>query len=185
MENLSELDCVILGVVTKFGPLTPYGVRKHFEGSPTHAFSSSTGSIYPAVRRLESDGHLRSRASARGQQARSLLSITGMGRRALEAWLTPPLDDEAFAVPNDPIRTRLYFLQCLKPAQRRNFLDGVIAGLEQKLPSVRAYADSFPARGKTLVSNLAARGTLRAANAQLRWLREVRRELCGESRARE
>ncbi len=167
-----------------FGLLTPYRVRKHSEGSRNHAFSSSTGSIYPAVRRLERDGLLRSRADARGQQARSLLSITAMGQRALEAWLTPPLGDEAFAVPNDPLRTRLYFLQCLKPAQRRRFLDGVIQGLEQRQPKLRAYADSFPARGKTLISNIVARGTLRAANARLGWLREVRRELCGADRPR-
>lgn len=105
-----------------------------------------------------------------------------MGCRALEACLTPPLGDEALAVSNDPIRTRLYFRECLKPAQPRKFQDGVILDLEGQLPSVRAYADSFPARGKTLISSLAPQGTLRAANAQLRWLRDVCSELCGAGR---
>ncbi len=169
----TELELVLLGIVAKFGPCTPYAVRRHFEGSPTHFFSSSTGSIYPAMERLRAARKLARKASLRGNQRRKLYSITDKGRDALKRWLTPPLDDAALGVPHDNLRTRLYFLTELKPKERRALLDHAIESLEARLPEVRAYVDSHDAE-KERVSHLAARGCLQLARAQIRWLKEVR-----------
>jgi hypothetical protein len=42
---LTFLEFTVLGIVAKFGPLTPYAVRRHFATSPHGHFSSSAGSI--------------------------------------------------------------------------------------------------------------------------------------------
>ena len=176
MASQSDLELVLLGIVAKFGPCTPYAVRQHFEASPSHFFSGSTGSIYPAVKRLADSGLLAPRAGRRGQQRRTLYAITPSGRAALRAWLAPPLDDAALGTPYDPLRTRVYFLTEINAKERQRFLNHAIEGLEQRLKTVRAYAEGYDPETESL-SYLAARGYLYAARAQLRWLREVRREV--------
>jgi DNA-binding PadR family transcriptional regulator len=172
----SDLEGVVLGIVHKFGPCTAYALRKHFEGSPTRFFTSSTGAIYPAVRRLERAGLLASRADRRGRQRRRQLELTPAGKSALRAWLGPPVEDGAFGTPYDPLRTRMYFIEALPPGRRRAFLDALRRGLERQLEEVESYVASFdPASNRA--GHLAARGCLHATRAQLRWLDEVAREL--------
>ena len=175
--RLGDLESVILGIVAKFGPCTAYTVRTHFESSPTAFFSSSPGSVYPAVKRLCERSLLAPEEDARGRQARVRYTVTAAGRASLRAWLSPPFPDEALAVPYDPIRNRLYFLTTLPSARRRRVVDELIAALEEHLPRVQTYVDSFDPDGRERMSHLAARGCLYAARAQLRWLREVRDEL--------
>jgi len=172
----SELESVILGIVRKFGPCTAYTVRKHFEGSPTRFFTSSTGAIYPAVRRLHAAGLLATSADRRGKQRREQLRLTDEGLRALRAWLGPPIDPHAFGTPYDPIRTRMYFLDALPPKKRRAFLEAVQRGLEQQLEQVRAYVDSFDAT-ENPSGRAAASGCLHSTRAQVRWIAEAGRRL--------
>ncbi len=172
-----ELEHVILGIVDKFGPCTPYAVRQHFEVSPSAFFSSSTGSIYPAMRRLRETGWLDEHPDSRGRQKRVLYSITPEGREALRRWLAPPLDPEVVSVPYDALRTRVYFLAALVPAERLALIDHALAALERELSGVREYVDSYPAEGATRLSHLAARGALHEARARIRWLKELRNEL--------
>jgi DNA-binding PadR family transcriptional regulator len=179
MAQPTELELLILGIVAKFGPLTPYAVRRHFAESPNPAFSSSAGTIYPAMERLEAAGLLRSRAAARGQQARRTYATTAAGRRAHEAWLFEELDDAVFAPPPDPLRFRLYFLGLLPRAAQRRFLDTALARLEAELPRQRRYAEGYAPEGPTLYSRLASEGMVELTQARLRWLTRVRRELFG------
>jgi len=175
-QPVSDLEGVLLGIVGKFGPCTAYALRKHFEGSPTRFFTSSTGAIYPAVRRLERAGLLASRADRRGRQRRRLLQLTPGGEAVLQAWLGPPVDEGAFGTPYDPLRTRMYFVGALPARRRQAFLDALRRGLERQLAQVEAYVASFDPESNP-AGRLAARGCLHATWAQLRWLDEVAREL--------
>ena len=168
---------MILGVVDKFGPLTPYAVRKHFAESPASPFSDSAGSIYPALERLEGEGLVRSRAGTRGRQPRREYAITPAGRRAVQAWLVDGLGDEDLEPPPDPIRTRLFFLGALSPAQRRRFLDRAIEGLERQVEVLRAYARRYARDDGQALSRHASEGMTAVTRARLRWLRSVRASL--------
>ena len=179
MPARSELEMVILGVIAKFGPLTPYAVRKHFAGSPTPHFSSSAGTIYPAVERLEKAGLVRSKKDARGAQKRWQYAATAAGARAHRAWLFEELGADVFRSQPDPLRTRMYFLGLLPRAAQRAFLARAHAELAAEKERVTAYAASYHPTGLTRVSRLAAEGLIDVAAARLRWIERVQAELFG------
>ena len=179
MRDLTELECVVLGVAAKFGPLSPYAVRQHFAGSLTSRFSSSTGSIYPVLKRLEEAGLISSRASPRGRQARSRVSATAAGRRALRRWLAGAPEPGELAAPSDPLRTRLYFVGLLSPKEQQRFFEQALDGLRQELAASEAYVETYGTEGPEAISRLAARGAVFAARARIRWLKEARAEMLG------
>ncbi len=179
MRELTELECTVLGVLAKFGPQSPYAVRRHFADSPATRFSASTGSIYPSLKRLEEAGLVESRESARGRQARREVSITAAGKKALRRWLAGPPGREEFDAPPDPLRTRLYFLGLLSRAKQEEFLDGALSALREQLDQSEAYLGSSGSQGPEGLSRLAARGAVFATRARIQWLEEVRRKLLG------
>ncbi|MHC4989972.1 MAG: PadR family transcriptional regulator [Planctomycetota bacterium] len=167
-----DLEMVVLGIVLKRGPCTPYAVRKELETSPSRHFSSSPGSVYPIIRRLETQGWLRSEAGLRGKQRRRLYAITDRGRRALRQWLTPPLSDSAVGMTFDPLRTRLYFLAALPRRQRATFLGHAAERLDEEVARARADVRRYEASGDDF-SRLAAEGGLDELRTRLRWIRKV------------
>ena len=179
MAPRTELELVILGVVAKLGPLTPYAVRRHFAESPTPSFSSSAGTIYPAMERLASDGLLSARAGARGRQARRTYRITAAGRRVHLAWLFEDLDGGVFAAQADPLRTRLYFRGLLPRRAQERFLKHAIERLRAERERLRSYAESYPDEGPTRYGRLASEGLVELTDARIRWLTRVRAELFG------
>jgi DNA-binding PadR family transcriptional regulator len=72
---MTELKFTILAIVARDGPLSAYDIRKIFARSLTSTWSSSTGSIYPSIRRLQNIGHLAS-SSPKDGRARKALSVT-------------------------------------------------------------------------------------------------------------
>jgi DNA-binding PadR family transcriptional regulator len=178
MSNRELLEMTLLGLVGKFGPVTPYTVRQHFARSPTSRFSSSAGSIYPALERMESAGLVRSSADARGAQKRRLYRLTKAGKARLRGWFAAPGPPELEA-PHDPLRTRLYFIEQLTKAQQRRFLDAALEGLEAQLREDRRYVRGYADEGPERLSRMVAEGGLALMRARLRWLRAVRAELLG------
>lgn len=178
MAAHGELEHVILGIVAKFGPMTAYAVRRHFADSPTPAFSSGAGTIYPAIARLVRARLLRSRADARGAQARSLLTITAAGRRAHRAWLFAPSGEYLRPQP-DPLRTRIYFLGLLPRSAQRRFLREALATLDGQIALLERHVQSHAPTGPTRYSRLASEGMGELARARRRWLARVEAELFG------
>lgn len=178
---LTFLECTVLGIVGKFGPLTPYAVRKHFTTSPHGHFSGSAGAIYPLVERLEARGYLGSEEDAKGEQARRLYRLTRKGRGALRAWY----DEERVAVdldaPLDPLRTRMYFVGTLPPARQRAYLLAAVRGLERQVARDREDAEAYRrASPDDAFGRIAAEGALALDRARLSWLRRALEVLEGE-----
>ena len=176
MADLSEMEHVVLGIIWKKGPCTPYLVRKEFITSPSPHFSGSEGAIYPLVRRLEKRGLLTSKADRTGQRPRRLFRITQTGSTALRRWLRPPLADDVAAPGHDPIRTRLYFLAALSAAKRSVFLDDSEHRLRNQIPILQAHIRDY-IRIDDVFAECAARGMLHATRARIAWITEVRRRL--------
>ncbi len=177
----SELEHVVLALVSCDGPSTPYAIRRHFLASPTASWSGSAGAIYPLVRRLEGRGLLRSSPRATDARGTRRYAITARGRRALEGWLVA--DEDALALGDDPARTRLFFLGALPPAARERFLSGVERAIAAELARLRAALEQrgpAPAAdpyAPEALRRLAGDGALALARARQRWWRTVRRAL--------
>ena len=176
MTDLSELEHVVLGIIWKKGPCTPYLVRKEFITSPSPHFSGSEGAIYPLVRRLEKRGLLTSKADRTGRRPRRLFRITQTGSTALRSWLRPPLADEIAAPGHDPLRTRMYFLAALPASKRSPFLEDAEQRLRNQIPILQAHIRDY-IRIDDVFSETAARGMLHATRARIAWIIEVHRRL--------
>lgn len=172
---LTELECCILGVIWREGPMSAYGVRAHFAASTTVSWSSSTGTVYPAIRRLR-DAEYVDAASPTGPRKRELLSLTGKGREALEHWLTRVTDDLG-ASTADPIRTRVHFLAALDPQARRQVLAGYRAATRAAIDELERHAEQPATTAVERSEWLGTLGALAELRARLDWLHVAEREL--------
>ncbi len=77
-----HLDALILAVLEK-EPLHGYAVMEALQVSSAGALDLPTGSLYPALRRLERAGLVESEWSTVGGRRRRTYQLTATGKRAL------------------------------------------------------------------------------------------------------
>ena len=92
--KLTTLDALLLFLVSHKGQ-SGYDIRQLFQSTPIGLFSDSPGAIYPALARLEMRGLLAGDTEAGGRRRRAF-NRTTEGDAALDAWLTAPIDPDAF-----------------------------------------------------------------------------------------
>ena len=160
-------------MVARDGPLSAYGVRRLFVQSQTPSWSSSAGSIYPVIRRLQERGLVHS-ADADGGRKRRDLSVTHEGRGLVREWLLK-VDQSLGAATPDPLRTRTHFLALLEGDEQIRFLDEALRCTEQALEVSRTICTELSATNQ--LKWLAELGVLYQLEAKRRWLRDVRRAL--------
>lgn len=177
---MTELDHTVLAVVVRDGPISAYGIRMVFAGSSTPTWSSSSGSVYPCVRRLLAAGLILTSPpqGARGMQE---LSASTSGRHAVEAWMCS-VDAQLAAATPDPVRTRAFFLALLDENLRERFID---AAIESTVAAMHELEDSLEEERATRQSKLeilAGLGALYELRARKEWLMMLRRAPLGEPR---
>lgn len=171
---LSELENVVLALIWLRQPCTAYSVRKAFDESLSAHWSSSAGSIYPLLRRLERARLVAAQSLAGDKRGARQLRLTSRGVAAARAWLTPPLPDWSVLIGHDPLRTRVRFLGMLESDAANEFLADARQKLDQAVAEIRKSAkkpetDAF--------DRLAHRNAELQMLARLRWLNEVEESL--------
>lgn len=168
---LTELESCILGVVWREGATSAYGVRAHFAGSTTVTWSSSTGTVYPAIRRLR-EGGLVEADPPTGPRRSELLRLTPKGRQALEAWLTN-VAPELGASTADPIRTRVQFLDAVNVECRKEVLSEYRAATQAAIEKLERDAAGPALTPVDRSERLGTLGALAELKARLEWLDAV------------
>ena len=180
---MTELDHTILAIIARDGPLSAYDVRNVFARSLTSTWSSSTGSIYPSIRRRRKEGHLAA-SSPKGARARKALRVTASGRAVVDAWLEKITPEMAGPTPN-PVRTRMYFLGMLHSTKRSAIITRAIESTRAAMAvAEQGHAERMAAGSGDVVQHLASEGVLfelRARLEWLNWLEEQVRDLNDES----
>ena len=164
---MTELDYFVLGAFWRDGPLTPYRVRTLFSVSPTAGWSSSAGSIYPAVRRLEKLGMIEGSEPTGGRSTR-VMKVTEAGMRALRRWLSEVPPDLGSPNP-DPIRTRAHYISALEPRERAKFLADAISATASALDAAEAKRDLL-ANDESVDRYYVALGVVFQLRARKQWL---------------
>jgi PadR family transcriptional regulator, regulatory protein PadR len=77
-----HLDSLILAVL-EHGPLHGYAIIEALQARSLGALNLPTGTLYPALRRLERAGYLLSEWSTVNGRERRTYQLTGAGKRAL------------------------------------------------------------------------------------------------------
>lgn len=173
-ENLTELELVVLGIVATNPSCTAYFVRNEIEVSPSSFWSSSSGSVYPLMRRLTRARLIAETRSKWGRRGRALFRVTKAGRAALSSWLVPPLAEWAVMFTVDPIRTRVFFLNLLPAKKRRSFVRDALERTTQAAKTQKKAVALLRKNPSDRAEYLGKLGALRQLEARVRWLREVR-----------
>jgi DNA-binding PadR family transcriptional regulator len=173
-RGLSELEGCILGIVASSGTATAYAIRRVFDSSLSPHWSSSAGSVYPAVQRLQRHRLILSTDVVNGRKRSKQYRLSAAGSRALSAWIRS-MSWEVTAVPVDPLRTRVGFLSVLQPNERRKVIAAAIEAIE---PHRQAFEADCLARSGAAdrTDYFFSRGALLAMQARIQWLEEVNRE---------
>ena len=77
-----HLDTFVLAAISH-GANYGYAIAEWLRTQSDGTFDLPDGTIYPALRRLEDKGFLKSRWEATGERKRKVYSLTGKGERAL------------------------------------------------------------------------------------------------------
>ena len=89
MEELSPSAYVVLGLIARHGPMTPYELKARVEDSVGLYWPIPHAQLYRDPPRLAEHGLLEERAEEHGRRRR-VFHLTEAGREALERWLADP-----------------------------------------------------------------------------------------------
>ena len=174
---LTELEGAILSEIVFRGNQTAFQVRRSFAESPSLEWKGSAGAVYPAVRRLESQGLITAIAKGDGRSTK-ILSVTPTGRKLMLEWACEP--QRAVSTGIDPFRMRSgIWLQLDRTSQRR-ILKAVLNQLEVEIEGLRAYS-----RRNDAIENASVDLATRLQEMRRDWIEQTLQGRQSNSRAKE
>ena len=167
MARERQTDLAVLGALS-IAPMTGYAVREGIRDVLGQFWNESFGQIYPALARLESQGHVVRRATGRA----SVFALTAAGRVRLRELLARPATPTP---PRNGLLLRLFFGHELGPAACRALVEqhradavGALAGLA----TTRAEIEAEPPSDHRAYALLTVAAGEHAAAAALAWADE-------------
>ncbi len=169
MRDYSILGYALLGLIYQ-QPLSGYDVKKIFASTPMAGFSDSPGAIYPALRKLEQLGFVRSEVQQlAGLRRRRAFEITPKGVASLKAWQSKPIVDEDMVRGNAELLLRFAFMdETLGPERSLAFLEEFAGKLSSYIPTLRRYLDAH-ASEMSMSGRLALESGIQDYEARLAW----------------
>lgn len=89
---LTSTSYLVLGLIEREGPSTPYALKRHVAATIGHFWTFPHALLYKEPPRLADLGLLTEEREAGGRRRR-LFTITDHGRAAIQAWLAKPSQD--------------------------------------------------------------------------------------------
>lgn len=181
---VSTLEMALLGLLTG-KPQSGYELRKTFATTAMRHYSDSPGSIYPALRRLESRGWIEVRGGKdepADPRRRQDFQLTREGKERLAAWLEAPLTREDVRMRQNEIMLRFAFMDGnVARSTIVRFLDQLIAEFSEYIAELRAQWEQMAALimratgGEPLHTGLLAfESGIEGMEAQVAWARRTR-----------
>lgn len=172
--QITALGYALIGLV-RAEPRSGYALRKVFEDTPMGSFSSSPGSIYPALKKLADAGMLEKRGAESGRKP--VFHITPLGESTMRAWLELPVTSDELAHAVDRVLLRFAFLQDIQDLRvTRRFLTSFETALGTHIEGLEIYLDSPDGRSLSRHGRLAVENGLRGFRAHLDWVADALEE---------
>jgi DNA-binding PadR family transcriptional regulator len=129
-EQLTPTACLVLGLLAREGPSTPYALKRHVAATLGHFWSFPHTLLYGEPARLAGLGLL-SEEREEGGRRRRIFTITPAGLDALRAWLSQPSREPTEL--RDPGLLQLFFADLGPPEARRAIATEQLASHRAKL----------------------------------------------------
>ena len=172
--NPTLLDYAILGLIQNQS-LSGYRIRKIFEETALGNYSSSPGTIYPALKRLQKFELAEKKESS--DSNKTSFQITQKGIEALRRWLTKPLEKKDVEKKIEELFLRFAFMDTLvDKKQKINFLSAFRNLLSDYIGELQAYhlaeAIHLPLHGR-----LAFEHGIASCKTTLKWCKRALSEI--------
>jgi len=160
----------ILGIIAH-GPSSGYDIRKQFNASLRFFWSESYGQIYPMLKQIVKEGYAE-QIDSREPRRKKLYRITPEGQRALEEWLSRPVNPINY---RDELLLKIFIagpqdtkaILTLLEKERDDLKNNVAVLKEQEAQALKQYRNRvFPMWMMTL------RYGIHSMEARLRWCEE-------------
>jgi DNA-binding PadR family transcriptional regulator len=159
--NLTSTSYLVLGLIEREGPSTPYDLKRHVGATIGHFWSFPHALLYAEPARLVALGLLTEEREAGGRRRR-LFTITDRGRAAIRAWLAIPAREPTEL--RDAGLLQLFFADLGSADDLRAL---AVAQLEGHRAALARYEDDRPAGRGSNASDAAARTVERWRGATL------------------
>ena len=166
----TDLEYALLGLIS-LGKHSAFDVQQIFVETPMNQFSSSPGSIYPALARLEKKGWLRSELQReKPTRAKRLYELTREGETVLDEWL-----DREPSVEEIGKDVRMTFLRFSFLGYRRDageilrFLKRLREVLETYAADLEVRVEQFRSLGESHAALTLENGVM-AMHTHIRWV---------------
>lgn len=170
----TPLDYALLGLLHQH-PMSGYDLRRILETTALGNYSSSPGSIYPALRRLERLGLVEGRVDrAESLRPRKMFRPTPRGQSEMRRWLSQEIAPDDVARDMDGLMLRFAYLGLLdRPTATLRFLEQMEEGVQEYLGELKNQLATFPPRA-SIQSRLALAAGIEGYRAYLRWARKAK-----------
>ncbi|GAA2168108.1 PadR family transcriptional regulator [Actinomadura napierensis] len=162
MEEPGVQAYVVLGLIARHGPMTPYELKARVEEGVEPFWPIPHAQLYRIPTRLAADGLLREEAEEGGRRRR-VFHVTDAGRAALRRWLADPGGPRIET--RDPAQLKLFFADLGDP-------DDVVALAREQAALHRRWLETYRERRARLDPSDEARLTSRARILKLGILHE-------------
>jgi DNA-binding PadR family transcriptional regulator len=142
-RNLTPVSYVVLGVITRDGPSTPYELKAAVARGIAHFWPFPHSQIYSETEYLTGLGLLAEERERTGRRRRTFRA-TEAGRHALESWLRDPTS-ESFHIRSFAF-LKLYFGYFARPEDVLNLAGAQTAALEAQLRDIAQMIDRLKTR---------------------------------------
>ena len=143
------LDYAILGLI-QGQPLSGYAIRKMFEETALGNYSSSPGTIYPALKRLQKYELVQK--VERDKTGKSSFEITKKGMLTLQNWFLKPVEKVDVEKNTGELMLRFGFMETLEKEQRIHFLSSIHDLIKIHIKGLEAFyykeAKNMPLHGR-------------------------------------
>jgi DNA-binding PadR family transcriptional regulator len=164
------LDYAILGLIQD-KPLSGYGIRKLFEETGLGNYSSSPGTIYPALKRLQKFELVKKKAQSK--VTKTYFEITTKGILILQKWFSKPIEKIEVEKKTDELLLRFAFMEVLvNKKQKIIFLTSFRDLLNIYIKELQTYyqkeSNKMPLHGR-----LAFQYGIDSNNTTLKWCKKA------------
>jgi PadR family transcriptional regulator AphA len=134
MPKLTPTSYLVLGLLAREGPSTPYELERHVRATLGHFWSFPHTLLYSEPPRLAGFGLVVEERETEGRRRR-VFAITNAGEEALRAWLDRPSDEPTEL--RDPGLLQLFFGDLAPAASRLRLAEQQLAIHRAKLAAYR------------------------------------------------
>lgn len=127
-------DCIVLGFLMD-GDLTGYQIKKKMEASTSYFFTTSLGSIYPALKKLEKNDLVEMSTQVKKGRLQKVYSITPGGKTYFRNWLQS--EPAAVKLKIDAL-LKIFFFSFLSETQREKQLGATLTQLQAQADELKA-----------------------------------------------